>query len=384
MTQQQVDLQKLLMLEQQQKNDQGLEVPEMIVSETNIQNSLLTTVQSLERELNQDIYLSDNATHRIAKKRQRSCSSLKNYSSTKVKARNFLSIASYNRVKKTDYENRSFVIDCFSFLLLYLNPFYLERKFESEIERDYVNVLWSFMMPGTLYNFICREENFKILNKVKLKFNQASEIIKLFLEDESISSQQQQFDTLKSYLIEHAKSYQFIYANLFPRCFARIDDYGVQSKTKFNIHYKNYLNQKNIFDWYQKNSFCEEKTDEKNDENISADSTPLNMTKLNEKEEEVEIITNKENIKKEEDEILPSIVTPLIENKKQKKKKTPKEVVLNKLSEEEKKENKKKISSEKKNQKRTEKKRKLEEQLTENTEKIKKMKKTNKNNKIVI
>ena len=260
MTQQQVDLQKLLMLEQQQKNYQGLEIPEMIIPETNIQNPLLETVESLEREVNQDIYLNDNAKHRIAKKRQRSCSPVKKYSSTKVKVRNFLSIVSYNRIKKTDYKNRSFVIDCFSGLLLYLNPFYLERKFESEIERDYVNVLWSFMMPGTLYNFICRDENFKILNKVKLKkFNQANEIIKLFLEDESISSQKQQFDTLKSYLIEHAKSYQFIYANLFPRCFARVDDYGVQSKTKFNVHYKNYLNQKNIFDWYQKNSLCEEK-----------------------------------------------------------------------------------------------------------------------------
>ena len=73
---------------------------------------------------------------------------------------------------------------------------------------------------------------------------------------------------------------------------------------------------------------------------ISADSTPLNMTKLNEKDEEiveVEVITNKENIKKE-DEVLTTVATPLIENKKQKKKKPPKEVVLKKLSEEEEKE----------------------------------------------
>ena len=333
-------------------------------------------MKSLERELNQDIYSNDNVNQRIAKKRQRSFSPIKKYSSTKVKARNFLSIASYNRIKNSDYENKSFVIDCFSFLLLYLNPFYLERKFESIIERDYINVLWSFMMPETLYNFICKDENFKILNKVKLKFNQANEIIKLFLEDESFSSQKQQFDTLKTYLIEHAKSYQFIYANLFPRCFARIDDYGVQSKTKFNVHYKNYLNQKNIFDWYQKNSSIYQ--EEKNNESISGDSTPLNMTKLNEKEEEiVEVITQKENIKKEDD-VITTVAIPKIENNKQKKKKAAKEVVLKKLTEEEKKENKKnklKMSAEKKKQKRNEKKRKLEEQLIENTEKIQKIKK---------
>ena len=125
----------------------------------------------------------------------------------------------------------------------------MERKFESTIERDYVNVLWSFMMPETLYNFICRDENFKTLNKLKLKFHQVNEIVRLFIEDESSSLQQQQFDILKDYLIKHAKSYQFIYRNLFPRCFARIDDYGLQSKTAFNVHYKNYLTQKSIFEW---------------------------------------------------------------------------------------------------------------------------------------
>ena len=250
-------------------------------------------------------------------------------------------------------------------------------------------------MPQTLYNFICRDDNFKTLNKVKLKFNHANEIIKLFIEDESFSSQQQQFDTLKSYLIEHAKSYQFIYANLFPRCFARIDDYGVQSKTKFNVHYKNYLNQKNIFDWYQKNSLtpAEEKN---NEENISADSTPLNMTKLNEKEEEEEIVVvekkEKEvNIKKEDVAATTAAVTTVvadkIENNKPKKKKAAKEIVLKKISEEEKKENKikkLKMSAEKKRQKRNEKKRKLEEELNKNMEKLHKIKKLNKNNKIVM
>ena len=63
MTQQQVDLQKLLMLEQQ-GDYQDLEK----ILETNIQNPLVETVKSLERELNQDIYSNDNATQRIAKK----------------------------------------------------------------------------------------------------------------------------------------------------------------------------------------------------------------------------------------------------------------------------------------------------------------------------
>ena len=250
-------------------------------------------------------------------KKQRSTSSINKYSSTKVKARNFLSNVSYNRIKNSDYQNRSFVIDCFSFLLLYLNPFYLERKFESTIERDYVNVLWSFMMPETLYNFICRDENFKTLNKLKLKFHQVNEIVRLFIEDESSSLQQQQFDILKDYLIKHAKSYQFIYRNLFPRCFAGIDDYGIQSKTAFNVHYKNYLTQKSIFEWQQKNSLLTSM--DSIDENIRANITPLNMTKLNEEEEKKEDIDLKK-------EMIDDVIILLLLRKMKRKKKKRKKV----------------------------------------------------------
>ena len=82
---------------------------------------------------------------------------------------------------------------------------------------------------------------------------------------------------MKEYLIKNAKTYQFIFGNLFPRCFARIDDYGIQSKTTFSFHFKNYLAQKSVFEWQQKNSILSSL----NNENTTANSTPLNMTKLN-------------------------------------------------------------------------------------------------------
>ena len=245
--------------------------------------------------------------------------------------------------------------DIFSFLILYLNPFYLERKFESNIERDYVNVLWSFLMPETLYNFICRDENVKTLNKIKLKFPHAIEIVKLFIEDESIGTQEQQFNTLKDYLIKNAKIYQFIFGNLFPRCFARIDDYGIQSKIAFNSHYKNYLAQKNVFEWERKNLFWSSlnDNDEKN-EITDQNSTPLNMTTLNDDED------IKKEIKDDENEV--KIITLGKKNKKLKKEEIAKlkkeEIVENKIK------------------KRNEKKRKLEEKLVENTKKLQKTKKS--------
>ena len=341
MTQQQVDLQRLLELEQQ-RHYQDSQVAELEKATTTIQDPLAETMKSLEKELNLDIFLSDN----VNKKKQKS--EINKYSSTKVKARNFLTNVSYSGIKNKDYHNKSFVIDIFSFLILYLNSFYLERKFETIIERDYINVLWSFLMPETLYNFICKDENVKTLNKIKIKFPHAIEIINLFIEDESIGTQEQHFNTLKEFLIKNAKIYQFIFGNLFPKCFARIDDYGIQSKTAFNFHYRNYLAQKNIFEWQQKNSFLSLLNDETTIENASASSTPLNMTKLNDDD------NNNVKIKKE------------IENDEQiiflgRKKNAQK------LKEEKKKE--KKIT------KRNEKKRMLEKKLNENTEKIQKIKK---------
>ena len=90
-----------------------------------ISNPLQKTMEELEKELNQDFSSSDKVNQ---KKKIRKNN---NYSPTKVKARNLLTNVSYNRIKNSDFENKSFVIDCYSFILLYLNPFYLERKFEN-------------------------------------------------------------------------------------------------------------------------------------------------------------------------------------------------------------------------------------------------------------
>ena len=153
-------------------------------------------MKSLEKELNQNIYSSNNVIKKITKTEIKQLRSTNNYSVTKVKARNFLTNDSYNRAKETDFQNRSFVIDCYSFIILYLNPFYLERKSENSIDRDYVNAMWNLMIQPALYNFIYQEENFKTLNKLKLKFQDTNEIIKTFLNDNS------QLEILKDYLIK--------------------------------------------------------------------------------------------------------------------------------------------------------------------------------------
>ena len=245
-------------------------------------------MSELQNELNQDIFSDDKAIK-------------KGYSSTKIKARNFLTNVSYNRIKTTDYKNKDFVIDCFTFLLLYLNPFYLERKFESEIEREFVNTLWTFLMPSNLYTYISQSENMKTLNKIKIKYQDVKDILLDFLKDES-NNNDVGFNVLSSFLEKNAILYQFLYGNLFPKCFSRVNDYGIRAKTLFNTYYTNFNVQKKIIEWQNNNLKIKEE---------DGDETPINMTTLldnenNEvkiKNDEIKIENDENEIKNDENEI---------------------------------------------------------------------------------
>ena len=274
-------------------------------------------MSELQDELNQDIFSDDKA--------------IKNYSSTKIKARNFLTNVSYNRITTVDYKNKNFVIDCFTFLILYLNPFYLERKFESDVEREFVNTLWMFLMPNNLYNYISRNENMATLNKIKIKYHDAKKIILEFLQYD-----QGNLKVLSDYLEKNGILYQFLYGNLFPKCFSRTSDYGVRAKTLFNTYYQNLNIQRNIISWQNNNLQIKQEIEEEEvkvkQEEKYDNASPINMATLND-----------ENIK---------------------------------IKEEKPKKNKRKVNNtDTKEKKRELKKQKLLQQLNENTEKLKKFKK---------
>ena len=317
MTQAQVDFQKLLNLEQkrhlEEEEEEEEEVVEIEKSEIveSIPFPLEKTMSQLQDELNRDIFLDDKA--------------IKNYSSTKIKARNFLTNVSYNRIATVDYKNKNFVVDCFTFLILYLNPFYLERKFESNVEREFVNTLWMFLMPSNLYNYITRNENMATLNKIKIKYHDAKKIILQFLQYDEGNSK-----VLSDYLEKNGILYQSLYGN-----------YGVRAKTLFNTYYQNFNLQKNIINWQNNNlQIKEEEEEEAEYDNAS----PINMTELN---DDIGNSENKEDIKIEK------------QNDKEKKKKTKRKI----------------NNDETKEKKRELKKQRLLEQLNENTEKLKKLKK---------
>ena len=204
-------------------------------------------MKSLEKELNRDIYLNDKE-FQIKERKEK-----KKYSSTKVKARNFLTNISYNGIKNNDYENKTFVIDIFAYLILYFNPYSINGKFETEIERAYINILWSQLLPQSFYTFVSKKDHIQILNKKNAKFQDAVEIVKLYTEIDSI--EEDKYNLLENYLRKYLIMYQFIFSNLFPKYYGKFNNRGIKNNIEFNSIYENYLKETTA-NW-QKNEFLE-------------------------------------------------------------------------------------------------------------------------------
>ena len=158
----------------------------------------------------------------------------------KVKAQSFLTNLSYKRVKKDDLLNENFIIDCISFILFYLNPFYLEQKFDDAADRDKVETLWTCFIPNEFYFYICQGENYQSLNKIMIKYNTANKKVCDYVNQYGINS-------LTTFFKQYANVYQFLYFTLFPKYFCRIDNDAIQSRCDFKTTFVNFKVQKNGF-----------------------------------------------------------------------------------------------------------------------------------------
>ena len=94
------------------------------------------------------------------KKKMIKYSSNTNYSPTKVILKHFLTDISYNLLKNADFNNASFLIDCYTYILFTLNPFFLEQEFDEKNGRDFAEILWNYLVSNELYICICRNDNF--------------------------------------------------------------------------------------------------------------------------------------------------------------------------------------------------------------------------------
>ena len=137
---------------------------------------------------------------------------------------------------------------------------------------------------------------------------------------------------------------------MFPKCFSRVNDYGVRAKTLFNTYYQNFNIQRNIINWQNNNPQIKEEDNE---------STPINMTTLDDGNKE--IVTENIEMKKENENDTNNNNNENLNEKKKKKTQKVKLIILKQ-----------------KKEKRELKKQKLLKQLNENTEKLQKLKKVKK------
>ena len=138
-------------------------------------------------------------------------------------------------MKSIDFDNASFIIDCFTYILFNLYPIFLELKFDNKSDRGYVETLWNYLVPNKFYIYICRNDNFIALNKLLLKYQNAFDILNNFIMEDNNN-----FVLLKEYFKKNALLYQYIYSTLFPKYFCRVDDYGIKSKLVFEVAHAGY------------------------------------------------------------------------------------------------------------------------------------------------
>ena len=86
----------------------------------------------------------------------------------RIKSRNFLTIISYNGIKKEDLWASLFFFDIDVLTSKNIDPFPLERKIFDLKKREIINTFWEDCNKPSFYKLICKPHNFLYLNGKKI------------------------------------------------------------------------------------------------------------------------------------------------------------------------------------------------------------------------
>ena len=109
----------------------------------------------------------------------------------------------------------------------------LDQKFESDIERDYVKVMWEKCVPTQFSKFVYLKDNFTQLCQAQILFQKGNDVVKNFIEQDEAN-----IGLLRQHLQKYAIIYQFLYANLFPKVYMRNNHFGINNKFIFEYTYR--------------------------------------------------------------------------------------------------------------------------------------------------
>ena len=92
----------------------------------------------------------------------------------------------------------------------------LDRKFDSDIERDYVKMLWENCVPVQLCKFVYLKDNFTQLCQLQITFQKTNDIVKNFIEQDKTN-----IELLRQHLQQHAVTNQYLYTRIYTRDYIR-------------------------------------------------------------------------------------------------------------------------------------------------------------------
>ena len=202
---------------------------------------LNTFTESVEDQQSQNFSQDNNA---VPKKETKQKS---DYSSTKVKARNLLTNASYRRFKQSGFYKDSFVIDILSFMVQNFNPVNLNIKLEIEKERDMVKFMWDVCVPNEFVSFMLKHNNYNMISQPNLTYQKANNIVKVYLAENK-----EQISTIKYKLAEKFELIHYIYSFLYVKIYNIINHFGIKEKPILISSFK-YGEKKNHKNLLQKN-----------------------------------------------------------------------------------------------------------------------------------
>ena len=160
------------------------------------------------------------------------------YSSTKVKARNLLTNVGYRRFKETYFLNLNFIVDLLSFLLQNFNPINIDRKVDTEDEQLMIQFLWEKCVPYELTAEIYKSPNYQVLADPKLTFHKANQIVQNWIVPYEKKHE------LNKMIAENFKHLHYIYSCLYPKVYAKINQFGIKNKSEFDLAFTYFKVQK--------------------------------------------------------------------------------------------------------------------------------------------
>ena len=162
---------------------------------------------------------------------------LKPYTSTRIKARNFLSNIADAGVKNEDFVGNNFVFDIITLLTKNVNPFSLERKITDPKNRDIIYMFWEECTEKTFY----KNENFMYLNGKNVLYVKRAQIVMNYLDKD-----QTNIIRLRRCLQKNMKTVQFVYLRCFLKIYSLIDKHGIDIKGEFVLAFKVWKDKKSF------------------------------------------------------------------------------------------------------------------------------------------